>query len=185
MQFRRQRDHTVHPPAAVPSAVLRAALGALVAGGVYVMLPVPLWQIAGVVLGGVAAIFPPIRAGYLGVALVVLGLLQDEPSLLRTCFAVAVTHAVHVLTCVSVVVPARARITVRALRPEAVRFLGVQLASQAVVVVIMFLPVGESAWWAVVGGICLVAAVVLFLVPRKTRLSRVHSGAAQHEGERG
>ncbi|WP_110589232.1 hypothetical protein [Microbacterium suaedae] len=162
--------HRLRTPPWLPGIAPRVGL-ALAASAGGLLNDVALWQVTSVLCGLLAAVVPSARTGYLVIGLVVMGLLQQDPSVGRTCAAVLVVHMIHVLTSVSLVVPFRARITLRAARPGAIRFLGVQLIAQAAAILAVAIPTGPGlAWFAPVGAVALGVVAVVFL-------SRLREGA--------
>lgn len=158
------RPHRIVLRRAIPSVVLRIALGVVVAGGGALLNPVLGWQLAAAAVGVLAAALPATRLSYLGVALVVLGMLITGPDPWRTAIALLVVHAIHALTSIVAIVPARARVSLRALRPLAERFAVLQLAAQAVALAVALLPAAEAPWLAPIGALALAGAAAVFLL---------------------
>src|SRR5690606_7235078 len=163
--------HRLVAPPAVPAWALRGALAAVLSLGVVALTPVTLWQVVGVVAALVAAVFPALRTAYVGIAVVAIGVIQQDPEPGRTALALAVVHAVHVLSAVTLLLPARTRITVRAILPVVWRFLAVQAIAQAAGLVAS-LPARDGASLPVVvlaGAAALAGVVALFAAGSRGR----------------
>ncbi|WP_156759416.1 hypothetical protein [Microbacterium karelineae] len=152
--------HRLRAPAALPGIAPRIALAAAAAAG-GLLNEVTLWQVAAAACGILAAIARPLRTGYLVAALVVMALLQQDPSLARACAAVLIVHAIHVLTSASLVIPVRARVTLRAARPGAIRFVAVQAIGQAAAILAVGLPPGPGLVWLAPAGAAALGIVAL------------------------
>lgn len=163
--------HRLVAPPAAPAWALRGALAAVLSLGVVALTPVTLWQVVGVVAALVAAVFPAMRTAYVGIAVVAIGVIQQDPEPARTALALAVVHAVHVLSAVTLLLPARTRITVRAILPVVWRFLAVQAIAQAAGLVAS-LPARDRASLPVVvlaGAAALAGVVALFAAGSRGR----------------
>ncbi|WP_217184283.1 hypothetical protein [Streptomyces sp. AC495_CC817] len=170
----RSRTHQLSVPGAVPGVVPRLAVVALVSVGAFALLPFPLWQGAAVVLACVAVIAPRTSAAWVGAASLPLGVLVGEPDLARTALALLLVHAIHVLASVSLVVPLRSRLRVRALLPALRRFAVVQLVAQPLAFGVQILAGGSLVeslgganaglgWLAPVAAAALLLGVILML----------------------
>ncbi|WP_261164286.1 hypothetical protein [Microbacterium sp. Marseille-Q6965] len=165
--------HRIVLPRALPAAVLRVLLGIAVAGGGAALVPVLGWQLVAVAFGAVAAVFPATRVSYLGLPLIVLGMLITGPHPAQTALAVFVVHAIHTLTSIAALLPAGARVSLRALGPLAARFAVAQLVAQAAALTIAQLPVGGGMpWLAPVGALALAGIAVVFLIRGNRREPR-------------
>lgn len=155
-----RRLHTVQAGPAIPAVLLRVGL-ALLGVLALVLTDLALWRVLLVVAGLAAAAAPRSFLPWVLILLVPVGLLSEPTSLTHACLAVLIVHAAHVLGSLAFVIGPRGWITLRALRPTALRFVAIQLISQAFVVlaVTWLHPVrGTSvAWFAVLGA----GAVVL------------------------
>ncbi|SJN19072.1 hypothetical protein FM104_02095 [Microbacterium esteraromaticum] len=158
----------------VPGVVLRLlAVAVAVIGGMLVGAPLGWFAIisAAAVFG---AIVPQLGGVWAAAGAFVVVLLLEPSHPLRTAVAIAVVHLLHVLAALSLVVPLRARVTLRALMPTAMRFVLVQVICQGAAFAISLLPGGPVVPIAVIfgGGAGLLLALV---VARMLRGSRVRA----------
>ncbi|MGB4137320.1 MAG: hypothetical protein WA971_12200 [Microbacterium sp.] len=157
------RSHGFRVPASVPAAVVRVLLVAVVVLGVFLLNPVPMWRGVALIAGVIGAAVPRSMAAWAAAACLPLGLMMTAPDPRRTALAVLLVHAVHVLGSITVTVPLRSQLAVRALRPTAVRFLVVQAVAQSAALASALL-VGqmrdvELAWLAPLGAALLLVGV--------------------------
>ena len=73
---------------------------------------------------------PQTFAAWGGAACIVIGMLVSEPDIGRAMLAVLLVHAIHVLTSLTLVIPAGSRVVLSALRPTVIRFVLVQAIAQ-------------------------------------------------------
>ena len=159
-------DDTLDIGAAVPGAFIRIALVVVVAGGAWMLEPGIVWQIIALILAGVGAVLPQTGGVWFALVIVPFALITQPVDPGRTCLAVLIVHLGHVLATLSLSIPLRARIALQALRPTAVRFLGVQVIAQAVAVVAVLLPSADGRgipWLAPIGAVAVAGAAVLLL----------------------
>lgn len=166
--MRRGVNDVIVTRAAAPWFVLRIALLAVISLGAVALCPLPGWQWVSMALGVIAVVFPASFAGWGAIGCMVICMLASGPDPWRTATAVLVVHLVQVLSSLMLVIPPGTRIVLAALRPSAVRFLGIQALSQSVGIV-MLLAVGGMGggtlpWAAVLGAAALGALSVLLLV---------------------
>lgn len=160
---------------AVSWLVVRGALVVVVAIGSAVLCPLIGWQIAAIVLAVVAAAVPQTFAAWGSVGCFVVGMLISEPDLGRAMLAVLVVQLIHVLTSLSLVIPAGSRVVIAALRPSALRLLAVQAIAQPATVAIMLLVAASAQGspptvaWAVVAGAAAVVTLAVTLLVRANR----------------
>ncbi|HLT67880.1 MAG TPA: hypothetical protein VKZ73_08420 [Microbacterium sp.] len=160
-----RRDRIVIGPA-TPGFVLRAGGVLLVAAAALVLQPVTFWQVSFVLAAIAGAVFP--RTGLAWAALLVapLALLMQDISPWRTAIAIVVVHLGHVLAGLNLVIPGRSRVALAALRPTALRWLAVQLASQGVAAAVLTIPRADGsgiAWVAPVGALAVALLAVVLL----------------------
>ncbi|MFJ4221171.1 hypothetical protein [Curtobacterium luteum] len=167
MSLRSRAEGTGAP--AIGHAVPAWTIGALglVAGvlGSVVVVGASGWLVVAVLLAVAAAVLPrgPFAA-LLVVQLAIAGLDgADVPVLLLTTHLVLATSLLWAWT------PRTARVQLRALTPAVLRFVGVQVAAQAVAFVVVALfrdtgPVG-GVWLAVAGAVALLGLVLGLVVP--------------------
>ena len=163
----RRRDRVILR-AAIPAFALRVALGVAAAAGA-LLVPVAGWQVAAVVLGALAALRPATRLSYLVVPIIAVGLFITGPDAGRTALALLLVHAIHALTSVTALLGADALISLRALRPLALRFAVIQLGAQAFAAALLLMPAGGVAWLAPVGALALAGVAAVFLVVPRGR----------------
>lgn len=171
---------------AVHGTVPRVALVAVVGVAVLLLQPPLFWQAVAGIAAVVGGVLPRTMTGWLALAVVPLALVMQPVDLARTMIAVALIHAGHVLATLVLTVPARSRIALAALRPTALRFLGVQAIAQAVAVVAVILPTadGRGIPWAAPIGAVAVALVALLLIRRvMTRRHTVDSDPREQSFE--
>ncbi len=163
---RRDTLHRLDGGAAIPGLVLRAGIPALA------ILAVSVFGFNGFALGlllaiATAAMIAPRSMAAWGVMmLVVLAMLLSEPDPGRTTVMLLIVHALHVLGALSLVIPARSRVQVRALLPTLRRFAGVQIAAQTIVLAAASLTGGVDGalpWLAPLGalGLLVLTAIVV------------------------
>lgn len=160
------RDDVLRAGAAVPSGMLRVGFVVSAAAAATTLFPLVGWQVIMIALAVLAATVPSTLAAWATIVCLPVALLLDELSLWRACVAVGAAHLLHVLGSLTLAVPVRARVTLRALAPTARRFLLVQLSAQAMTVLTLtFLPRTEGTagegWWAVAGAAALLALCAL------------------------
>ncbi|MCK2027636.1 hypothetical protein KZC56_15140 [Microbacterium sp. SSW1-47] len=156
----------------VPGVTLRVLTVALVLLGVLVLHPTPFWRGVAVVAALVGAVLPRSLATWVGAACLPFGLLLSEPAPERTAVALVLVHAIHILAALSLTVPAAARLTLRSLRPTAVRFVVIQLVAQSIALGVWAVSPGQvergAAWLApAAASLLLVVVVVAWLVLRR------------------
>lgn len=159
-------DDTLDVGASVPGWLVRIALIGVVGGGAWMLEPGIVWQIIALLLVGVGAVLPQTGAVWFALIVVPFALITQPADLWRTCLAVLVVHLGHVLATLSLTMPARSQIALRALRPTGARFLGVQVTAQAVAVAAVLLPSADGTgapWLAPVGAVAVAAAAALLL----------------------
>jgi len=172
------RSQTLRVPAAVPGIVLRLLIVALVAVGVLLLMPYALWQGIAIAVAVAAVFVPASLAAWAAAACLPFGLLVTEPSATRTALAVLLVHAIHVVASLTLVIPARSRVSLLVLGPSALRFAVVQLIAQPVAFGVPLL-VGASGWatasWlapAAAGSLTVGLAVALTALRRADAESR-------------
>ncbi|MEV7611198.1 hypothetical protein AB0N61_17050 [Microbacterium sp. NPDC089320] len=162
----------------VPGLVVRGALVAAAAAGAMMLCPLIGWQVAAIVLAGLAAALPQTFAAWGSVGCLVIGMLMSDPDVARAMTAVLVVHVIHLLMSLSLVIPAGSHVVIAALRPSLVRLLVVQAIAQPVTVVVMIVSgVGTpdpmpTVPWAAVAGAAAVAALLVTLLVRVNRPER-------------
>lgn len=147
-----RRDDALGIGAAVPGVILPLATTAVAVTAGMLLGAVTGWVVAmGVVclLSGVARV---LGGPWICGAILVVLLVVSEPAPVRTAVVILAVHLLHVLGSLSLVVPLRAWVTLRALRPSALRFVVIQLAGQAAGTLAILLPQGGTVPAAVVGG---------------------------------
>lgn len=161
------RDDVLEIGPWIPGVVPRIALVALVAGASAALGLAIGWQTAAVATAALGAIWPRTGLAWFSLAVVPLGVLWQPLGLAPTMLAVAALHLGHVLAAMMLAIPARSRVSLAALRPTAMRWLGVQVVAQALAVVAVALPRADGpglAWAAPVGaGAVAILAVLLLL----------------------
>ncbi|MGN6219328.1 MAG: hypothetical protein ACTHNQ_07485 [Microbacterium sp.] len=147
----------------MPAVLLRVLLVAVTAAGAMAVVPVPLWRGIAITAAVIGAVVPRSLAGWIGGAVVGLGMLFADPTPAHTAIAVLAVHAIHVLASLTWTVPAWSWISVRALWPTARRFIAIQVVAQALAFGIGALTTREEgagiAWAALAGAVVLVVAV--------------------------
>ncbi|MGF6824485.1 hypothetical protein M2317_003414 [Microbacterium sp. ZKA21] len=159
-------DDVLDIGAAVSGVLIRITLVVVVAGGAWLLAPGIVWQIIALILVGVGAVLPQTGGAWFALIVVPFALITQPVDPGRACLAVLIVHLGHVLATMSLTMPARSRIALRALRPTAVRFVGVQVIAQALAIVAVLLPSAAGAgvpWLAPVGAVAVVAAAALLL----------------------
>lgn len=168
-------NDSLHTGPAVSWLVVRGALVIVVAAGAAALCPLIGWQVAAITLALIAAALPQTFAAWGSVGCLVVGMLISEPDLGRAMIAVLLVYLIHVLSSLSLVIPAGSRVTIATLRPSALRLLVVQAIAQPVTVAIMLLVAvsaqgsAPTAAWAVVAGAGAVVALAAVLLVRANR----------------
>ncbi|MFB7252272.1 hypothetical protein [Microbacterium sp. NPDC056234] len=160
------KDDTLDIGASVPGLLVRVALVGVVGGGAWLLQPGIGWQIIAVVAVVGGAVWPQTGLAWFAMIVVPFALITQPVDLGRACLAVLVVHLGHVLATLSLTVPIRSRIALRALRPTAVRVLTVQLTAQVIAIIAVLLPSADGrgiAWLAPIGALAVVGAAVLLL----------------------
>lgn len=162
--------HSFRVTAGVPGLALRVLLVLVGGAATFVLNPYPLWQWIGVAAVVVGAAFPHTFVAWASVACIALGILVSEPSPVRTAVAVLAIHLLHVLGCLCLTVPARARISLPALRPTLIRLRRVQVIAQPIALLAVILPdLGENGFaWLAPAGALILGALAVLLVRRVT-----------------
>ena len=163
----RAPNDTLQTAPAVSWIVMRVALIAVVAVGAFALNPLVGWQWVAVILAVTAAVLPQTFAAWGGAACIVIGMLVSEPDIGRAMLAVLLVHAIHVLTSLTLVIPAGSRVVLSALRPTVIRFVLVQAIAQPLTVVVMLgmgAIEGTASWAVVAGGGAVVAATAVLLL---------------------
>jgi hypothetical protein len=162
------RMHSFRVPAAIPGVVPRLLVVVFVAVGVLVLMPFPLWQGIAVVAALVAVFLPVSMAAWGAAACLPFGVVLTEPSIARTALAVLLVHAIHVCAGLSLVIPARSRMSLRVLLPTLRRFAVIQVIAQPLALGVPLLSgrglPTDVAWVAPVAAALLVVGVGLALV---------------------
>lgn len=159
-------DDTLDIGASVPGLLVRVALVCVVGGGTWLLQPGIGWQVIAVIAAAVGAALPQTGMAWFAMVVVPMALITQPIDLGRACLAVLVVHLGHVLATLSLTVPIRSRIALRALRPTAMRFLAAQLVAQVFAIVAVVLPSGDGrgvAWLAPIGAAAVAGAAVLLL----------------------
>lgn len=161
------RTHSLRVPAAVPGIVPRLLVVALVAVGVSVLMPFPLWQGIAIAMALTAVVLPVSMTAWGAAACLPFGVLLEDPSIARTALAVLLVHAIHVCAGLSLVVPVRSRLSLRALGPTLGRFVVIQLIAQPLALGVALvsgrmLPTGIG-WIAPAAAAALVVGIALGL----------------------
>jgi len=158
-----RRAHAFRVRGGVPAVILRVLLVAVTVAGAMSLVPVPLWRGVAMAAAVIGAVVPRSLAGWIGGAVVGLGMLFANPQPQQTAVAVLVVHAIHVLASLTWTVPALSWTSVRALLPTLRRFVVIQLVAQTLAFGIAMISTPDQgagiAWAAVVGAAVLVAAV--------------------------
>ncbi|WP_243225954.1 hypothetical protein [Microbacterium sp. CIAB417] len=150
----------------VPAGLVRVLLVLVVGGAVWLLQPGIGWQAIAVIAVVAGAILPQTGLAWFAMLVLPFALLTQPPDLGRACLAVLAVHAGHVLATLSLTMPVRSRIALRALRPTARRFAVAQAIGQAAAACAVLLPAADgagAAWIAPVGAVGVVALAVLLL----------------------
>lgn len=159
-------DDTLDIGASVPGWLMRIALIGVVAGGAWMLEPGIVWQIIALLLVLVGAVLPQTGAAWFAMVIVPFALIVQPADLWRACLAVFVVHLGHVLATMSLTMPARSQVALQALRPTAMRFIGVQGIAQLGAITAVLLPSADAtgiAWLAPIGAAAVVGVAVLLL----------------------
>lgn len=169
------RAEVVRLDAGLPGWALRAAIGVVTLAAAGVLYAEGVMIAPLVLYVGLAAVTVAIPASaavtmliaYPAVAVVVVGGPPVRPGVLAL---VALTHLLHVVCAYAALIPVRSRIHPKALRPAALRFLGVQAGVLALAALVLLLPGGRTdeavEVIAVACAVGLVAGAVALLRPR-------------------
>jgi|GEM_PF-2962391 len=165
------REERLAIGAAVPGALLAVA-AAVIAGAAAALIGMPtLWvcvSAAAALLGGIVR---AIGGAWIAAALLMIGLVAGDSSPWRTATVIAAVHLLQVLGSLTLVIPLRARIAVRALSPTAVRFVRVQLLCQGVGLLASLLPTRSGLPLAAIAGAMAVLVFTIVMV-RMLRVRR-------------
>lgn len=145
--------------ASAPGALLRVLVVVVAVTAAALLEAPPAW----LAVTGALALFgavTPVHAGTWVAAAVLVGMLVVQgPDGFRAAIVVAAAHTLHVLGALTLVVPATARVALRALRPTAVRFAVMQAVGQLVAFGSALIPGRGSLPVAVVAGAVAVLAL--------------------------
>jgi len=160
------RDDVLEIGPWIPGVVPRVALVALVAGASAALGLAAGWQAAAVAAVIIGAVWPRTGLAWFSLVVVPLAVLWQPIDLGHTMIAVAALHLGHVLATMMLAVPVRSRVSLAALRPTAIRLVGVQVVAQALAVVAIVLPRADGAGlaWAAPLGACAVAILAVLLL---------------------
>jgi hypothetical protein len=161
------KDDTLELGLWIPGAMLRLGAVAVVACAVVILQPGIGWEVLAVLAALAGSIVPITGLGWIALAVIPFALILEPMELGRASLAVLTVHLGHVLATLSLTMPIRSRVSLRALRPTAVRFAVVQLVAQALMVaaVIFASEEGRVPWLAPVGALA-VAGLALVLLRR-------------------
>ena len=143
------------------------------------------WVVVVAVVAMLGAVVPQTGAGWMAAAVVVLLLLVLPAEYARAVVAVVAVHALHALTALSLVVKARARVSVKVLLPVGRRFILIQLIAQSALACVLLIPAGGGAAWAAIvgaGAVLLLAIGALILMSRSDVSREVHSAGGADVG---
>lgn len=176
-----RRDETLTIGPHLPGAVLRVLIVAVAvtAAGV-TQLPV-VWFAVISLLALFGALLPVHGGAWLAAGLLVVMLVVHGPDGGRAALTMAAVHALQVLGALSLVVPATASVSLRALLPTALRFAVVQGLGQLTLFAVVALPSPGSVPLAAIAGAF--AAVLLAGVTLRL-LGRSRLAAFSRRGER-
>ncbi|UNK72164.1 hypothetical protein [Microbacterium sp. H1-D42] len=149
-------------------AVLTAVGGAMllgVQGG---------WLIAIAVIAVIGVILPQVGGLWMAAGGLIIALALAPPDPARTAVAIAAVHLLQVLGSLSLTIPLRARVALRALAPTGIRFVIVQAIAQGIALAVGMLPQVGALPLAVVGG----GLAVLVLVAGGIHMLRMRRQAA-------
>jgi hypothetical protein len=153
----------------VPGLVVRLLPGVVGALLTLLCFRHPFFLIVGVGLALVAVVLPRRMAGWALILLLASSRLPADATWdTRFLVLLAGLHALHLLAAVSFEVPLRSWVQVAVLRPVALRFLVIQVPTQALAAVVLSLR-GAASWSApllgLVGGLALLGIAALLVVP--------------------
>jgi hypothetical protein len=173
------RTHRLRVPWGVPGILPRLVVIALVAVGVSVLVPFPLWRAVALAAALVAVVVPRTLAAWAAAACIPIGMLLTEPLPGRTALAMLLVHAIHLLASLSLTIPVSSRLSMRALLPALGRFAAVQLIAQPLAYGAQLLTDGgrlqDAGWLAPVAA----GALLLGLVLALRALRRADAAAAE------
>ncbi|WCD91899.1 hypothetical protein [Microbacterium sp. nov. GSS16] len=156
-----RRDETLRIGPSVSGALLRVLTALMVAASAMAIGAPPVWLGVAAALAVFGALLPSQGGTWLAAGALVIVLLLEGPDGGRAAIVVAAVHALHVLGSLSLVVPASARVSLRALRPTALRFAAMQAVGQIVLHTGMVIPAAGALPLAVIAGA--IAALTLAL----------------------
>ncbi|PKI93189.1 hypothetical protein CW368_02620 [Actinomycetales bacterium SN12] len=142
-------------------AVLRVLTALVVVAAAMAIGAPPVWLGIAAALALFGALLPSQGGTWLAAGVLLIVLLLDSPDGGRATIVVAAVHALHVLGALSLVVPATARVSLRALRPTALRLAAMQTAGQITLHAGLLIPSAGALPAAVIAGA--VAALTLAL----------------------
>ena len=150
----------------VPLAALRVALVAAACVG-FAVAPPP-YAVAAVAIAIVAALLPAGLLAWVAAGIIALALLAHPASVAdpRPYLAVAAVHLLQVLGALTVALPVRGRLQVRALARPARRFLILESAAQSLLALVLWVRPGvggsvAAGAVAIAVAACVVSAVLL------------------------
>ncbi|AZH78862.1 hypothetical protein [Microbacterium sp. Y-01] len=171
----------------VPGVAVRLLNVVVVAVGVVLLNPFPLWQGVAVMSALVAVVFPRSLAAWIAAACVVFGVVLTDPSPERTALAVLVVPAIHLLGSLSLTIPAASRLAPAVLLPGLRRFVIAQLVAQPLAFGVWLLAPGPvdrgAAWLAPLAAVVLLLGVLFAL--RAARAADSARGRVHGEGSGG
>ncbi|QMU98422.1 hypothetical protein FVO59_15470 [Microbacterium esteraromaticum] len=156
-----RRDETLRIGLSAPGLLLRVLVVLVAVAAATLLGATPVWLAVVGVLAVFGAVTPVYAGAWMAAAVLVGLLIVPGPDGGRAALVVAAVHALHVLGALSLVVPATARVSLRALRPTAVRFAWMQAVGQVVVLAIGAIPSRGSFPLAVIAGAAAVFALTL------------------------
>jgi len=166
-------------PGSAPAFAPRVVVAAVAAVLCVTQLPFGIWFVLAALLAGLALVVPRLLTAWGFVLIVGLSMLFREPSVIdwRPYLLLAGVHLIHIYAAQCVVTPVRGRVEVRVLVQPLRRFIIVQVPSQIILAVVLWLHRPDAAGWsgarlpllATAGALALVLLTLLAVLPGRDR----------------
>ncbi|MEJ1086833.1 hypothetical protein WDU99_00700 [Microbacterium sp. Mu-80] len=154
-----KRTDRVEIGAGVPGLAL-LALAVLIAVGAGMLLDPPIgWLIVIAVAAVLGAALPHLGGLWVAAGAIVVVLAIEPAHPWRTAVAIAAVHLLHVLASLLMVIPPRARVALRALRPTGIRFIVFQAAGQLAALAVAGIAGAGQLPFAMIAGATAVLAI--------------------------
>lgn len=162
------RSHTLLPGWAIPSLVVRGVLLVVMVGTVFALVTAPVWFWLGVAAAVIAVCVPRSCAAWIVIFVIVIGVMLEPSSAMRTALALLSVTLIHQLAVLTLALSLCGYVQLAALVPTLQRFVFVQLVTQPLAFLLLLgwsqSQPGGTSWAAALGAGLVLLGVVGFLV---------------------